>query len=176
MRQPRRFLVLLTMAFGLMPALSVSAENPPEPDKMPDLTIEQFLQQLSTVPGVLHRKDPFVKSTPPYQSILDSWRSLNGEAGRPETDLERYEIKDYRVRAVLLGDIYNRALVGVPNATGSVMIVRENDRLGNRGGVITKIDRVGVTVVQKTKSRTGVVDNTTVVLPVGDQNAAGGGR
>lgn len=166
--------ILLLAIFG-SGMCALGAETGSEEKRPSDLTIEQFLQQLSTVPGVLSRKDPFNKPAPPYQSILDSWRIQDSEGGtRQQTDLERYEIKDYKVQAVLLGDVYNRALVRIPDNAGRVMIVRENDRLGNRGGTISKIDQVGVTVVQKTKARTGVVDQTTVVLPVGDGHTTGG--
>ncbi len=165
----------ILLAFLVIPSGVLSAEAPSDEKRPADLTIEQFLQQLSTVPGVLSRKDPFNRPAPPYQSIIDSWRSQDTEGGtRQQTDLERYEIKDYKVQAVLLGDVYNRALVRIPDNAGRVMIVRENDRLGNRGGIIAKIEQVGVTVVQKTRSRTGVVDHTTVVLPVGGTQAAGG--
>lgn len=168
-----RWFFLLAVFWVQVCAFAV--ESPAEEKRPADLTVEQFLQQLSTVPGVLSRKDPFNRPAPPYQSILDSWRAQDTEGGaRQQTDLERYEIKDYKVQAVLLGDVYNRALVKIPDNSAKVMIVRENDRLGNRGGTISKIEQAGVTVVQKTRSRTGVVDHTTVVLPVGDAQAAGG--
>ncbi len=167
-----KFAILAAVWIGFAASSSAGADE----DQKSELTIEQFLQQLSTVPGVLHRKDPFVKPPPPYQSILESWRVSEAAGGQPASDLERFEVKDYVVQAVLLGDVYNRALVRVPNGKGDVMILRENDRLGNRGGVVTLISAAGLTIIQKSRSRTGVVDSTTIVLPVGDAKFAGGGK
>jgi hypothetical protein len=64
-----------------------------------------------------------------------------------------------------MGDVYNRALVGLPDK--KVMIVREKDRLGNRGGVVMAIRREGVVVEQVHKTYRGAVDKTVVTLPVG---------
>ncbi len=139
--------------------LDQASAQPQLPPGGGETTIEEFLQKLSTVPGVVGRKDPFVKAMAPYLALLPQ------ETFLPQSDLERYDLKDYKITAVLLGDVYSRALVMMPNK--KTMIVREQDHLGNRGGVVTKISRNGVVVQQIHKSFRGASNKTEVTLPVG---------
>lgn len=162
---------LLTITVSLM--LSVreargAAEDPKE------ISIEEFLQSLSTVQGVIHRRDPFARMGPPYEASLPKNESGAVVAEDPFAPnltapvLERYAVADYEVVAVLLGDEYPRALVRVPAAEGAkkVVIVKENDKIGNRKGVISKILQDGLVVVQAEKFR-GVVNKSETLLKVG---------
>ena len=159
-----RFIFIFFMS--TLPALAAEA---PANTSEPVVTIEEFLQRLSTVPGVVGRKDPFAKVAPPFARPAP----IQEEVFLPQSDLERYDLKKYTVTAVLLGDEYNRALIRLPSeaakggASAPVVIVREKDRIGNRGGVITNINKSGVIVLQTVKSSRGVVDRTVVTLPVG---------
>jgi hypothetical protein len=138
-----------------------------------EMSIEEFLQSYSTVPGVVYRRDPFADFAPPFTDP----KTANSET--PAEDpfapnmsappLERYPISDYEVVAVLLGDQYPRALLRLPGDGGSrkVVIVKENDKLGNRKGVISKIVLEGIIVQQAQRSAHGFVDKTEVLLKVG---------
>lgn len=139
-----------------------------------EMTIEDFLQSLSTVPDVVKRKDPFAEAPPPFREP-DKDPNAEYDPNAPVMSapiLERYPITDYEVVAVLLGDQYPRALVRIPGeGARKVVIVKENDKLGNAKGVITKITLEGVSVVQAVRSQHGFVDKTEILLKVGSTAA-----
>ncbi len=126
------------------------------------VTIEEFLQKLSTVPDVTSRKDPFVSPTAPFEAL----RIRDVASNAPV--LERYPIAQYTVVAVLIGDEYPRALIRLPDQEkGKVLIVKEKDKLGQNGGVITKIVNDGLIVQQSIKTPLGFVEKSEVVLKIG---------
>lgn len=128
-----------------------------------EVSIEDFLQGLSTVPGVVFRKDPFIEAAPPFEAPRAEGGSLNAPV------LERYPVSAYTVVAVLLGEQYPRALLRLPEAEGGkVVIVKIKDKLGNKGGSITKIAKEGLTVVQNQRSPLGFIDKTEINIPVGE--------
>src|ERR1700758_516986 len=99
-------LLALSLGAGISPAFADDAGK--------DLTIEEFLQQLSTVQGVVQRKDPFAELEPPFPLNGPSSKSANVDPDLPNMNappLERYPVADYEVVAVLLGDKYPRALM-----------------------------------------------------------------
>jgi hypothetical protein len=129
-----------------------------------DISIEDFLQGLSTVPGVVMRRDPFIAASPPFEAPRPDGSSLSAPP------LERYPVSSYSVVAVLIGEQYPRALLRLPAPEGSkVVIVKVGDKLGNKGGTITKMSKEGLTVVQNQRSPLGFVDKTEVKIPVGDK-------
>lgn len=135
-----------------------------------DITIEQFLQTLSSVPEVVQRRDPFVEVPPPFE-IPPPEESGDGPVMSAPV-LERYPITDYEVVAVLLGDKYPRALLRMPKEntlSRKVLIVKEGDKLGSRKGVVSRIVAEGVMVQQAQRSKHGFVDKTEVLLKVGGQ-------
>jgi hypothetical protein len=139
-----------------------------------EVTIEEFLQSLSTVQGVVMRKDPFQEVGPPFELPVASPTGEVDDSNQPVYGapvLERWPITDYEVVAVLLGDQYPRALLRLPKEPGAtvqkVVIVKENDKLGNRKGVIARITLEGVIVQQAQRSKHGFVDKTEVLLKVG---------
>lgn len=159
------------MLLGLFCPLVAFAEDPPAAEKR-EMTIEEFLQSLSTVQGVVTRKDPFVEVGPPFEiPKAEVAVDENGPvAGAPL--LERYSIAEYEVVAVLLGDQYPRALLRLPKDAGGgktakVVIVREGDKLGNRKGVISRVTAEGLVIQQAMRSKHGFVDKTEVLLKVG---------
>jgi len=128
-----------------------------------ELTIEEFLQSLSTVPELMTRKDPFVQGPPPFQAPPADSGGYNPNL----PVLERYPIEDYTVLAVLLGERYPRALVKLPDhANSKVVIVKEKDRIGNKGGIINTISKEGLKVMQNQRSPLGFVDKTEVLLQI----------
>jgi Tfp pilus assembly protein PilP len=138
------------------------------------VTIEDFLQQLSTVQGVVGRRDPFAELSPPFEMQSQGANGPDPDAPVMSAPvLERYSVAEYEVVAVLLGDNYPRALIRLPAETGTsaanrkVVIVKEGDKLGNRKGVISKIVLEGVIVQQAVRGAHGFVDKTEVLLKVG---------
>ena len=157
------------LLFLTAPALAADTPADPGAEKK-EMTIEEFLQSLSTIPGVVMRKDPFVEVGPPFE-IPKAEVVVDENAPTPGAPvLERYAITEYEVVAVLLGDQYPRALLRLPKEGGraaKVVIVRESDKLGNRKGVIKQITPEGLVVQQAMRSKHGFVDKTEVLLKVG---------
>jgi Tfp pilus assembly protein PilP len=126
-----------------------------------DVSIEEFLQKLSTVPDVTTRRDPFVVPIAPYQLDI-------GEKNTSATPvLERYAVHQYSVVATLLGNEYPRALIKLPKSEGErVLIVKEKDKLGTNSGVIISIQKDGIMVRQTQKSPLGVIDTADIFLRI----------
>ena len=130
-----------------------------------ELSIEEFLQNLSTVQDVMTRKDPFIQAPPPFEIPRPDAGNLNAPV------LERYPVGSYSVVAVLLGEQYPRALLRLPESEQSkVVIIKEKDKLGNKGGVVSKIIKEGLVITQNQRSPLGFVDKTEVRLKVGELN------
>lgn len=126
-----------------------------------DISIEDFLQGLSTVPGVVLRKDPFVEAPAPFEAP----RAEGSNASAPV--MERYPVTAYTVVAVLLGEQYPRALLRLPDVEGAkVVIIKEREKLGNKGGTVTKITKEGLLVVQNQRSPLGFIDKTEIMLAI----------
>jgi hypothetical protein len=166
MKLPQSFARVMFLAgLGAAPLFAAAADEPAK-----DLTIEEFLQQLSTVQGVVGRKDPFAELPPPFNPVADMKPMEDPNAPDMAAPiLERYTISEYEVVAVLLGDKYPRALLRLPGDSGGrkVVIVKEGDKLGNRKGVISKILAAGVVVQQAMRTSHGFVDKTEALLKVG---------
>lgn len=138
------------------------------------MSVEEFLQRLSSVRKVLNRRDPFEENNPSYVkedapiTIGEARLEINNEEQPP---LERYPVEAYTVKAVLLGDRYPRALLQLPG--GGSVIVEEKMRLGDKNGIIEKIDRTGLKVVEKIKNNFGSFDDITQQLLVGASRGTG---
>jgi Tfp pilus assembly protein PilP len=141
----------------LLPALlSATALAAPQ-----NISIEEFLQNLSTVPDVTSRRDPFVPPIAPF--LLD----IGTRNKYPTPVLERYPVHEYTVIATLLGNEYPRALVKLPaTEKGRVLIVKRGDKLGTDNGVIIKVQKDGLLVRQTQKSPLGVVDTNDIFLRI----------
>ncbi len=157
------------MILGQLIPLVAFGEDPPAAEKR-EMTIEEFLQSLSTVQGVVTRKDPFVEVGPPFEIPKAEVATDENSPVMGAPLLERYSIAEYEVVAVLLGDQYPRALLRLPKDGGKsakVVIVREGDKLGNRKGVISRVTPEGLVIQQAMRSKHGFVDKTEVLLKVG---------
>ncbi len=169
----------LVAAFSSMGSVRTLAEENAPPARNKDVTIEEFLQSLSSVQGVVVRRDPFQEAPPPYSVPGPAVAAVEVEdnngpvAGAPL--LERYAVSEYEVVAVLLGDQYPRALLRLPKDNGpggqKVVIVKEKDKLGNRQGAIVRITLEGIVVQQIQRLRHGFVDKAEVLLRVGGSSA-----
>ena len=152
------------------PILALANTGQPEETAAKDITIEEYLQQKSSIPGVVGRKDPFIRAEPPFSVTVNKFTD---EVIPTNPVLERYPLKDYSVIAVLVNPENPRALVRTPDK--KVYILKEKDKLGSRGGVVTKISRQGVTILQSTRSPLGFVDKTEVNIAVGSKTTEGQG-
>jgi hypothetical protein len=160
----RGWLLLALLAAGF-PSPGRSAVAAPGNDEGGGETVEDYLQKLSTIPDVVNRKDPFIQAAAPFTVPKDV---LSEGVDMSTPVLERYPVTKYEIVATLLGDQYPRALLRLPKEEkGKVLIVREKDKLGNKGGIITKILKDGVSVVQKTRSPLGFIDKQETVIRVG---------
>jgi Tfp pilus assembly protein PilP len=129
-----------------------------------EMSVEDFLESQTTVKGAVMRRDPFVAAPPPFPIPQE----VNGEIQSNVPLLERYPLADYEVVATLIGDKYPRALVRLPNQDKKkVVIVKLQDKIGNRKGVVIKITREGVIVRQSVRSKFGFIDKTEDLLRVG---------
>ena len=130
------------------------------------MTVEQYLQTLSTVPGVVSKRDPFEVPEPPFTPPPAVVAQSDVDLSAPV--LERYPTGEYTVLAVLIGDKYPRALIKLPSSEqGKVVIVREQDKIGNKKGVIARISQDGVHVAQKTRSKLGFQESEDLLLQFG---------
>ena len=175
-----RFSALLLILVSMQALNSFAADKPSTPQAASDaaaaaaargqeMSVEEFLQGLSTVPDVFTRKDPFVAAAAPFEAPKTGQDEAIS-ASAPV--LERYPVAQYTVVATLLGDQYPRALMKLPSQEkGKVLIVKLKDKLGNRGGVISKITKEGVVVVQSVRSPLGFVEKTELVMKVGISGA-----
>lgn len=158
----RRMLLIAGALTCILPTQSEAVEDQP-------VSVEEFLQALSSVPRVLDRRDPFEQAKPSYlkedkkeSEIVEARAEVATEELPPA---ERFNITQYVVKAVLLGDKSPRALVAAPD--GTMLIVNQSSRLGNKNGEVERIDRAGVQVVEKIKNNFGSFENVIQVLPVG---------
>ncbi len=162
-------LVIRLFIFSLLfPSLSGAADDAPILQETSDVTVEQHLQSLSTVPRLFERRDPFMTVGAPFQ-IPAADPTSEDMPVMSAPIMERYRLSQYEVVAVLLGDKYPRALLRLPGETGvrKVVVVKVGDKVGNRGGAITKITTAGITVVYSHRSRRGRVTKVENLLQVG---------
>jgi hypothetical protein len=162
--------LFLALFAAAVPLSAHSAVAAPADDEGGGETVEDYLQKLSTIPDVVNRKDPFIQAAAPFTVPKDV---LSEGVDMSVPVLERYPVSKYEIVATLLGDQYPRALLRLPKEEkGKVLIVREKDKLGNKGGIITKILKDGVSVVQKTRSPLGFIDKQETMIRVGSGDEA----
>lgn len=165
-------LLRLAMLFACVQPASAGAAIDPDPEK--EMSIESFLQTLSTVPGTVQRRDPFTQVPPPFGEA-DTTVLVETPTG-PEVNpslnpLERFPLESYEVVAVLLSD-QPRALVRVPVLSDNervqkVLIVKQHDTLGDKKGIVTKMSKEGITVQQASRVKGKAVDKWDTLLKVG---------
>jgi len=160
--------------FLLLGSFSVMAEEVSSEKEEKNISVEDYLQSLSTIPQLFGRKDPFQEVGPPYEAPIVGQSIIPGDDFGPVMGapvLERYYLADYEVVAVLLGDQYPRALIRLPkegvSPSRKVVIVKEGDKIGNRKGVVAKITAEGLVAQQAKILRNGFVDKKEMLLKVG---------
>lgn len=124
------------------------------------ISSEDYLQRLSSIRKVLERRDPF-------DSPKASIETEGKESSIPV--LQRYPVEKYVLKAVLVDGKRSRALVQVPE--GGMAIVHNNERLGDGGEVIKRIDRGGVVIIRRVKNNFGSYDTLEVNLRIGATNS-----
>lgn len=169
-----RLLSLLSLVLICPSVPLMAAQEEARAPEGKELTVEQFLQGLSSVPGIFSRKDPFLKAAPPFEGVKTNF---DDQIVPTNPVLQRYPLKEYTVIAVLIGNGPSRALVKVPEQN-QAYIVREKDKFGSKGGIISKISKAGVTVIEKKRSPLGFIDKTevTLAIKVKDEQAGGAAK
>jgi Tfp pilus assembly protein PilP len=170
-------LLFILVIFAQSGVCRVYAEEQGEvPSEEESMSVEEFMQRLSSVRKVLNRRDPFEQNQPSYvkevvtqTAIGEAKADLNSDELPP---LERYPVEAYTVKMILVGDRYPRALLQIPR--GGRAIVEEKMRLGDKNGIIEKIDRNGLTVKEKIRNNFGSYDDVVQRLPVGVAKAVEG--
>lgn len=140
-------------------------EESAEPE-MEEKTIAEILQGLTVIDNVMSRRDPFEKHTPEIFKNAGKVEEKPSEnnVGEDTPELLRFSASNYTVLAVLLGDVYPRAIVKTPK--GNTFIVKEAEKIGNRDGVIGKIDDAGVIVEEKIKNQYDKFSKIEIKLPL----------
>ena len=142
-----------------------------------DMSVEEFLQRLSSVRRVLDRRDPFEETVPsfaqkPTTTIVEETR-VNAEEAIVEINaddvppLQRYNAKEYIVIATLLGNSKKAALVKMPERAGTAELIYMDQRIGNKGGKVVEISQRGIVVEERIKNTFGSFDDIRTDLPVG---------
>ena len=72
--------------------------------------------------------------------------SLSRKAGMPRSDLELYQIRDFKLNGVITGPKKVRAMVSAPN--GKAYFVKVGDLMGAREGRVTRITSDAIRVME----------------------------
>lgn len=139
---------------------SVFAGDAPKP-------LAEQLQSLSTIANLSQRRDPFAKSPSPFKPpVVEQAPTPSAPTEAPinmnAPELERYPSSQYKVAAILLGDVYPRALVRSPE--NRVFVVRENDKLGKNKGHIKQITEGVILIREEIKSAAGAIERNDIRL------------
>lgn len=123
---------------------SASAQNPSAPAARPALNIQSNVTAvgvnspvdlLLTEEMIGGLRDPFQMPT-----------ILLAKKEKPKTDLEMFELKDFKLNGVISGPKKTRAMLTVPN--GKTYFVSVGDQLGAREGRVTAIQSDAIKVVE----------------------------
>jgi Tfp pilus assembly protein PilP len=161
---------LLNVAFAILAPMTVMANTAAPPVHNGNVpaevkTVEQYLDSLSSLPSASSHRDPFIKQPSPFEGMPRPPSPLPDIPASQLTDLERHSLDKYTILAVMLGDIYSRALVKMPDTR--VMIVRERDKIGNKHGIIVGIKSNGVLVREAVVNDDNQIVYSEAFMPIG---------
>lgn len=130
------------------------------------ITIEEFLEGLSSVKGVTQRRDPFDPVKPPFAESTDTEEDLS------TSPFLRYQVESYTVVAIIAGspNRISRALIRAP-VENALATFEATDRLGNRGGRIVEVNKGGIVVVQNQRTPLGFIDRARITLTLASAGA-----
>ena len=128
--------------------------------KNPGLELDPYMKNPyeglnNNVVDPLRLRDPFRRITVPVDAV---------EKEREVSPLEMYELSQYRVIGVIVGNTKPRAMIKFSGE--QVYIVSENQHLGNRNGIIKKIRWDGVVVLEKYIDELGRIRKEEKLLPI----------
>lgn len=126
-------------------------------EQVPD--IEKETTAFGYDPSVL--PDPFLPLVQETPSRVRDIKTV--EITTPTTPLQRYDLNDFNLVAVIISD-EPAALLEDPDGFGYT--VREGMEIGRYHGVITKISRHGITVDEKYKDAQGNIEFRTQSLTI----------
>lgn len=113
----------------------VAKAAPPKPAEK----IEEAPKDEKYVYEAIGRRDPFVP--------LTVKRKMGEDGDEPMTPLQRYELTQYRLTALLVGIDEPRAVVSAPD--NKTYILKRGMKIGKNGGVIIEINSQAVLVEEK---------------------------
>ena len=121
------------------PKPQVAAPAPATPPPVEETEPVEVEEEDKFVYRTEGRRDPFVP--------LTQIRKPVGDSGEPMTPLQRFELGQYRLLAVIVGKGEPRAMVQAPD--GKTYILKEGLKIGKNGGVIIDINSYVIQVEEK---------------------------
>jgi Tfp pilus assembly protein PilP len=128
----------------------LSAYTPPKQAAIKDKTTLSLIQVVPFVYNRTHARDPF---RPPYvqqANRIPSRRlsppTINRRKRKPKTPLERYDVGELTLTAIMAGMAHPIAMVRAPD--GKVYVLRTGMRVGKEGEQVTKIVLEGVVLTR----------------------------
>lgn len=111
----------------------------------------------------LNLRDPFKKPS--------KYSEPGGDISTPE--LERYPLDQIKIVGIITGPKKPRALLTTPN--NKMYIVQENDKVGNRSGILKKIRDRSIIIREKIVNVIGQEENTDIELKYNQKTAESDG-
>ena len=88
----------------------------------------------------------------PFESLLRK-EEESRQASSPKTPLEKFELGQFRIQAILIGKGAPRAMVSAPD--GKNFILKPGLKIGKNNGVIKDINKSGIVVEESTMDLAG---------------------
>lgn len=129
--------------------------------------LQAEIKEVTTKPKFVYSprsRDPFV---PLFQQI----HKKNGKAERDKGPLEKYELSQFRLMALLIVEGSPRAMVKAPDGKGYT--VKPGDLIGANGGVVKRIETKTVVVSESSGQRIEKSPDQVVVEETGVDNFTG---
>ena len=151
----RLFTCFFSLALTLVSVFALAEQAPPQQESVAnDLTVETKKEVQKIIPEeLLKLRDPFKR---PQKMIAHA---------QPKSELEMYSVADFKLLGVVTGPEKIKAMILAPN--GKTYFVAENQKLGDKKGIIKKITSDKVQVVEKAANLLAVEETVTseILLP-----------
>jgi|JTFP01.1.fsa_nt_gb type IV pilus assembly protein PilP len=93
----------------------------------------------------------------PFEALVMIRKPVGGK-GEPLTPLQKFDLAQFRLSAVIVGEKMPMATVVAPG--GKAYVLKTGVKIGKNGGVVTRISPKTVTVVEKYYDFTGKLSTT----------------
>lgn len=152
-------ILVLVAAYAIYQLLSSQQPSPQKVTQVPPKSIQQAEikrpEQIEISPKIpsydlMSYRDPF------YPQIVRK------EVGKGASPLENYELEELKLSGIIRDKNVYRALIRTPD--GRHFVVKENDKIGINGGIITKISKDKLEIRETLRYHTGETKNITKTL------------